>query len=57
MGLALLLAVFGVPLGLAVRFRRQPLVPAAAGVLATYVVHASIDWDWEFPALTLVALA
>jgi hypothetical protein len=57
LGLTLLVAVFGVPLGLAVRFRRQPLVPAAAGVLATYVVHASIDWDWEFPALTLVALA
>jgi hypothetical protein len=57
LGLALVLAVLAVPLGLAVRFRRQPLAPAAAGVLAMYAVHASVDWDWEFPLLTLVALA
>jgi hypothetical protein len=57
LGLALVLAVLAVPLGLAARFRRQPLVPAAAGVLAMYAVHASVDWDWEFPLLTLVALA
>ena len=57
LGLALVVAVFLVPLAFAVRLRRQPLVPAAAGVLAVYVVHAGFDWDWEFPVLTLVALA
>jgi hypothetical protein len=57
LGLALVVALFAVPLGLAVRHRRTPLVPVAAGVVALYVVHASIDWDWEFPVLTLVALA
>jgi hypothetical protein len=29
--------------------------PAAA--LAAYAFHASIDWDWEMPALTLVGVA
>jgi hypothetical protein len=24
--------------------------------LATWFVHANLDWDWEMPALTLVAL-
>ncbi len=34
--------------------------PAAAGsvaALAAFALHAGIDWDWEMPALTLVALA
>jgi O-antigen ligase len=34
--------------------------PAAAGsvaALAAIALHAGIDWDWELPALTLVALA
>lgn len=57
LGLALIVAIFGVPLGFAVRLRRHPFVPAAAGAVAIYAVHASIDWDWEFPVLTLVALA
>ncbi|MGH3077666.1 MAG: O-antigen ligase family protein, partial [Gaiellaceae bacterium] len=55
-GLALVVAILGVPLGVAVRVRRRPFVPAAAGVLAIYAVHAGVDWDWEFPVLTLVAL-
>jgi O-antigen ligase/polysaccharide polymerase Wzy-like membrane protein len=57
LGLALVAAILGVPLGVAVRYRRRSLVPAAAGVLAIYAVHAGVDWDWEFPVLTLVALA
>ena len=28
--------------------------PAAA--LAAWLLHASIDWDWQFPAVTLPAL-
>jgi O-antigen ligase len=57
LGLILVVGVVAVPLGLAVRLRRRPLVPAAAGVVVVYAVHASVDWDWEFPILTVVALA
>jgi tetratricopeptide (TPR) repeat protein len=55
-GLALVLAAFCVPLVLAVRDRRRPLVPIAAATLVAYLAHAGIDWDWELPILTLVAL-
>ncbi len=57
LGPALVVMLFAVPLGFAVRLRRVRLVPAAAGVLVVYAVHAAIDWDWEMPVLTLVALA
>ncbi|MBA2425084.1 MAG: hypothetical protein H0V58_06970, partial [Actinobacteria bacterium] len=33
------------------------LVPIAAAALVAYLARAGIDWDWEFPILTLVALA
>jgi len=56
LGLGLVVALFAVPLGLGVRYRRAPLVPAATGVVVVYAVHAAVDWDWEFPVLTLVAL-
>jgi hypothetical protein len=39
-------------------WRREPAL--AAGPIAALVVfaaHAGIDWDWEMPALTMVALA
>ena len=55
-GLALVLALFGFPLVVAVRHRRRPLVPVAAAVLVAYLTRAGVDWDWEFPILTLVAL-
>ena len=57
LGVALVIALFAVPLGVGVRCRRVPLVPAAAGVVVAYAVHASVDWDWEMPVVTLVALA
>jgi O-Antigen ligase/Tetratricopeptide repeat len=56
LGLALVIAVFGGPLVAALWLHRRPFVPAAAAALVTYLVHAGIDWDWEFPVLTLVAL-
>lgn len=56
LGLAMVVAVFGFPLVLAVRVRRRPLVPIAAATLVAYLARAGIDWDWEFPVLTLVAL-
>jgi tetratricopeptide (TPR) repeat protein len=33
------------------------LAPAALAVYVAFLVHASWDWDWELPAVTLVALA
>jgi hypothetical protein len=37
--------------------RAGPALPGAAAALAAFALHAGIDWDWEMPALTLVALA
>jgi O-Antigen ligase len=55
-GLALLLVCVGLPLLVAVRARRHPLVPAAAGAYGAFLVHAIADWDWELPAVTLAAI-
>jgi len=57
-GLACLLALFGgVAAGAARALRRAGPVtaPAIAGA-ATWAVHAGLDWDWELPALGLVAM-
>ena len=56
-GLALLLGVFAVPLVVAVRRRRNPLVPMAFGAWCAYLVHAIVDWDWQITSVTLVAFA
>lgn len=32
---------------------RDPVLPAAAAVLAAYAVHFGVDWDWELPAVTM----
>ena len=57
-GLALLLVCYG---GVAIAARGAQLgAPAlAAGPIAalvTFAAHAAVDWDWEMPALTLVAV-
>ena len=36
--------------------RKQPKAAGAIAALAVYATHAGLDWDWEMPALTLVAL-
>jgi O-antigen ligase len=56
-GLALLLAGLAVPLLAALPARRGPLSSCALAVYAAFLVHASIDRDWELPGVTLVALA
>jgi hypothetical protein len=56
-GLVLVALVLGLPLAAGLRARAHPLVPGAAGALIAYVAHAGVDWDWEVPAVTLVALA
>jgi hypothetical protein len=55
-GLGLLLAALAVPFGACIAARRSPVVPAALGAYSAYLVHASIDWDWELTGLTLAAL-
>jgi O-Antigen ligase len=55
-GLAILVAALATPLAILPRARRHPLVPAAAGAYAAYLVHTGVDWDWELPSVTLAGL-
>jgi hypothetical protein len=55
-GIALLALLLGLPLVAAVRARGHPLVAPAFGGFVAYLVHASVDWDWQMPAVTLLAL-
>jgi hypothetical protein len=50
-GLIALFALFG---GVAASVR--PECAGAGAALAAFAVHAGVDWDWEMPALTLVAI-
>jgi hypothetical protein len=52
-GLAALIALIA---GIVVLARGAPAAAGAIGALAVYGIHAGLDWDWELPALTLVAL-
>jgi uncharacterized integral membrane protein len=53
-GLALLALFLG---GVAAAARRAGRAhPGMAAGLAVYAAHSAIDWDWELPALTLVAI-
>ena len=57
-GLALL-AMFLAGIAIAGRDAMRATPPAAAGPLAafiTYIAHAPLDWDWQMPALTLIAM-
>jgi hypothetical protein len=57
-GFALLLAVIvavGVAGRRAIRFERA-LAAGPLAALVTYLVHAPLDWDWEMPAVTLIAI-
>jgi O-Antigen ligase len=55
-GLVLLLVALLGPLALALRREQTVLVGPIAGAYVAYLVHAGSDWDWELPAVTLVAL-
>ncbi len=55
-GLALVLGVLLLPFAAARRARGQPLAAGAFGVCAAFFVHAGLDWDWEMPIVTLLAL-
>jgi len=56
--LALTLALGGVALAARRAHGADPVLAAGPiAALATFVLHASIDWDWELPAVTLVAIS
>jgi hypothetical protein len=55
-GLILLVGALALPLSVLGAARRHPLVPAAAGAYAAYLIHTGVDWDWELPAVTLTGL-
>jgi uncharacterized integral membrane protein len=57
-GLALLTA-FVTGVALVARRVRRVAPPLAAGPIAglvCYAAHAPLDWDWQMPAVTLVAI-
>lgn len=54
-GLALLVIGLGVPL-LGLRERQDPFVAAAAGAYVAFLLHAAVDWDWEFGAVGLMGI-
>lgn len=54
-----LLVVFFSGVGLAAHSAHRARPSLAAGPIAgfvTYVAHAPLDWDWQMPAVTLVAI-
>lgn len=56
-GVLALLGVFLIPLIAGIRARGDPFVPVALAGVVAYVAHASVDWDWEMPVVTITALA
>ena len=56
-GLALLAMTLVLPVAAGLRARGNRLVPGALGAFVAFLAHAAVDWDWEIPAVTLVALA
>jgi hypothetical protein len=56
-GLLLLLAGLAIPLAVGLRRRGDPLLGAALGPYVAFGVHAAVDWDWQFPAIVIVAFA
>ncbi len=56
LGLVSLLGGAAVASVRAVRVDRR-LASGPAAVLAAWAVHAGLEWDWEMPAVTLIALA
>jgi O-antigen ligase len=55
-GLALLLAAFGVPFVAVRKARGSPAATAATAAFAAFVVHAAVDWDFQLLAVSLAAL-
>ena len=56
LGLLLLLAVLAAPVVAGLRARSVPLVPAALAAYLAFLVHASVNWDWEMTSITVTAI-
>jgi hypothetical protein len=56
LGLALLAAGLAVPFVALHRVKGDALAAIGAAAYLVWIVHAAIDWDWQIPAITLVAL-
>ena len=55
-GLLLLTLTLAAPLAAVRRARSSPLTAIACGGYVAYLLHATADWDWEMPTVTLTAL-
>jgi O-Antigen ligase len=55
-GLVLLAVLLVTPLVALVRVRAHRLASALAAGYVAFLVHAAVDWDWEIPAVVLLAL-
>jgi O-antigen ligase len=55
LGLVLVSVALGAPL-LALRRRQDAVTAAAAGAYVAFVLHAAVDWDWEFAAVALTGV-
>jgi hypothetical protein len=55
-GFTLLLGALAFPIVAGIKARNNRFAPLALGAYVAYLIHASIDWDWEMPAVTLPAL-
>jgi O-antigen ligase len=55
-GLAVLVALLAVPLVALVRLRERRFAPVLGAGYVAFLVHAAVDWDWELPAVVVVAL-
>jgi hypothetical protein len=54
---ALALMLAGIALAAREAWRRDPvLASGACAALTAWALHAGLDWDWEMPGLTLVAI-
>jgi O-antigen ligase len=54
---ALALLLVGVAMSTREAWRRDPALAAGwCAIAAAWALHAGIDWDWEMPALTLIAV-
>ena len=55
-GLLFLAAALLTPLVAGVRARSSPVVVAATGAYAAFLLHAGFDWDWQLPGVVLAPL-
>jgi hypothetical protein len=55
-GLVLLAVLLGTPLVAGLRSRAAPLVPAVMGAYAAFLLHNTVDWDWELSGIALTGL-